>query len=408
MPQVNERRTANGETREWNGSRWEPVGEASTAPQEGSALSRFFGGAAKTSPLNPMNLIRAASDIPGTMKGMIAGPVENTASALGDIKDVWTNERGGGPVMGRVTSALEALKHMGGAVPLIGQAGIEAGGKIGEGDFAGGAGELAGLASGALLPKIAGKAPGVITKGGQLAERLGNAAEHAGGVHVGGVRVPLSTLGLVEAGMRHDPMGLAVAAAPYALKYGGRGAQKLGGALESLKGLGRTAEEARPPLESTPEGWNAGGPAKRARAQAAQAAAREGATDMTPGDIGDVPFNGRPTGPTGYSPTGAAGGPANYMNDIVAGIGNKGAEMGAQSIEGLRRQGYNVPEAGFRTRADIDRFVNTEPESWYSENLPDFTYEGGGELPPAAPGFNIGGPTAPPVRPTPRTPKGKR
>lgn len=232
MPQVGEQRRAGGETRTWNGSRWEAAPEA---PQQEGALSRFFGGAASTSPLNPMNLLRAAAHPIDTIGGMISGPLKNAVQIPGDLKDIVTNERGGGPVMGRVTSAVEALKHLGGSVPLIGPAGVDAGEKIGEGDLAGGAGELAGLASGALLPEVAAKGPSALQKTGGLMERGGQAMKTHGGMSVGGFKVPLSTLGLGEAVLRSDPMGIAVAASPYALEYGGKGLSAAGRALEGLR-----------------------------------------------------------------------------------------------------------------------------------------------------------------------------
>jgi hypothetical protein len=50
---------------------------------------------------------------------------------------------------------------------------------------------------------------------------------------MGGFGIP--GLGVAEAVVRGDPKGLALAAVPYALKYGGKGLQKVGGGLQGLQ-----------------------------------------------------------------------------------------------------------------------------------------------------------------------------
>jgi len=233
MPQVGEQRTYQGETRTWNGSRWEEA-PAAPAPEEG-ALSRFFGGAMKTSPLNPMNLVRAVAHPIDTIGGMVGDPFSNLLKAGGDIKATVTGER----PEGRLISALNAVKHVGGSVPLIGPAGIAAGEKIGEGDIAGGAGELAGLASSALVPEVASRAPAGVQALGRGMESTGQFLKNKGSINVGGVHIPVGTaLGALEALGGHGPMGLVTAAAPYALEYGGKAVQAGGDALEGLKNLG--------------------------------------------------------------------------------------------------------------------------------------------------------------------------
>lgn len=389
MPQVGERRSGASETVEWNGSRWAPVSAAPAAaePQEG-ALSRFFGGAMKTSPLNPMNLVRAAAHPIDTVVGAMTGPLKNASQVPGDLSDVVTNERGGGPIMGRLTSALEALKHIGGSVPLIGPAGVDAGEKIGEGDIAGGAGELAGIASGALVPKVASESPGAISAVGRGAESLGGKLKKAGGVSVGGVHVPISTLGLAEAVMRHDPVGLGVAAAPYALEYGGKGLQKLGGSLESLRSMGEEPAAAG--------SWDPAGPATRAKAQAAQQAARESASGVEPADFGEVDVTHR-------------GGTMSPVEQFYA-----DNPMG----EGRTTGSFEEGPGGLSSLADKSRYKNNpnslsilndiaddyghglRPDKTFGTGTTvpeDFSFEGEstgvpGEFPPgpSAPGFDLG------------------
>jgi hypothetical protein len=193
MPQIGERRSGATETVEWDGQRWQPV-EGGAAPQQEGALSRFLGGALSTSPLNPMNLVRAAAHPVDTLGHLIGDPLNNLFKAGGDVKAAITGERGD-----RLSSALQAVEHLGGAVPLIGPAGIQAGEKIGNGDMAGGAGELAGLTSGALVPDVASglanNIPGAMVRGGEAMARGGAKLKGAGGVSVGGIHVPLTTMG---------------------------------------------------------------------------------------------------------------------------------------------------------------------------------------------------------------------
>ena len=105
----------------------------------------------------------------------------------------------------------------------------------------------AGSALGQLLlgryavPALAPKVPGTLSAVGGRAEALGSALAET---KLGGLGLP--GLGAAEAIFRSDPMGAAVAAAPYALKYGGRGLQRTGAALEGLKRGATVAEEAEP------------------------------------------------------------------------------------------------------------------------------------------------------------------
>lgn len=234
MPQVGETRTYNGETRTWSGTRWEAASAPAQTAPDGSVLGRFFGGAMETSPLNPMNLVRAIASPGETVAGLIRDPLANLFKVPGDIKAAVTGERGD-----RLSAGAEALAHIGGSVPFIGPAGTKAGQKIGEGDIAGGAGELAGLASGALVPKIAGRAPKAMQTVGRGVESAGNFLKNKGSVNIGGVHIPIgSAIGLAEAAAGHGPLGLATAAAPYALEYGGKGVSAAGEALGRLRDSG--------------------------------------------------------------------------------------------------------------------------------------------------------------------------
>ncbi len=102
-------------------------------------------------------------------------------------------------------------------------------------------GQLLGLGLGGRV----GDLPAGLSKVGRGAERLGVGMQKG----LGGVSVP--GLGILEAAMGHDPIkGAAIAASPYALEYGGRGFQKVGGALEGLKA--RLAATGEPPTPGLP------------------------------------------------------------------------------------------------------------------------------------------------------------
>lgn len=258
MPQKGERwqDPQTGKTIEWAGDGWHPVGEEE--PQ-GSALGRFLGGALSTSPLNPMNLVRALSHPVDTAKSLVTEPIKQLGEAGRHAADTIT----GDAPEGRLVSALKAFKHLGGSVPLIGKASIDAGEKIGEGDIAGGAGELTGLASAAAVPKVVSRTPGAISSVGSGMENVGSFAK-AHGPTVFGHTATLPEMAatvalerLYRGNVGQAAVGAGVAAAPYALEAGGRGLQRLGSALEGLKHRGNVPEgpqwdPSRPPPKWMP------------------------------------------------------------------------------------------------------------------------------------------------------------
>jgi hypothetical protein len=63
--------------------------------------------------------------------------------------------------------------------------------------------------------------------------------------------------------------------------------------------------------------------------------------------------------------------PQNYLDNEVAGIGQRAQAMGDQTVKGLRDQGYTVPEGGFRSTQDIDRFLQTP------QRVPDLAADAG-------------------------------
>lgn len=101
------------------------------------------------------------------------------------------------------------------------------------------------LGAAPILAGIAENVPaGVEAVGGGL-QKAGGMAEHAGNFLANKTvaNMTLPGLGAADAIFRGDPKGVAVAAAPYALKYAGKGVAAVGrgieGVPESIRGLGR-------------------------------------------------------------------------------------------------------------------------------------------------------------------------
>lgn len=104
------------------------------------------------------------------------------------------------------------------------------------------------------IPKVPGavaRIPEAVSATGRGMERAGTALAES---RVGGITLP----GLGAVGALSDPRALALAATPYALKYGGKGLQRVGGGLERLKeALAPTPQAAAPVARSTASAWPA-------------------------------------------------------------------------------------------------------------------------------------------------------
>ncbi len=170
-----------------------------------------------------IGLLKSPIDAVKGLFGMVAHPIDsatNLASAvthpLDTIEALGDDPRAAGSMLGQVL--------MGKLVP----------GNLGT------IGEVAGDASKIAARGVAGLGRGA----GAVGRGLETVAASAPAKH-------LATWGGVEAAMRMDPKGLMVAAAPAALKYGGKGLQAAGrvmerapSAMDSLMGSGSALEEA--------------------------------------------------------------------------------------------------------------------------------------------------------------------
>lgn len=250
MPQVGERKTVGGVTGEFDGTTWRQVTDAPSSDTQEPGLMRFLGGAAKTSPLNPMNLAHAAMHPLDTLWNTVATPVDEARQAIKSGAETVTGSGGS-----RLASGADSLLHMLGAVPFVGKPLVDAGEKIFNGDWAGGAGEAAGLASGALLPKVPGAVADSMEGIGRGAEALGKSKPLA----------RAQALAPLEAMTGHPLAAAASIAAPPLLRGGGRLMQKGGGALNGLidavKGPATVEAEAAPYVSKSTEvpynwGWH--------------------------------------------------------------------------------------------------------------------------------------------------------
>lgn len=208
-------RTVGGVTARWDGQGWVPVADVQSSGLADPALARFLGGAASTSMFNPMNVAR-----------MVAHPIDTLGSLIGtqvgEGRKAYENFQ-----QGRYS---EAAGHGAAALlPVIGPAAAHIGERIGEGDIAGGAGELTGLASNAFIPATMRNTPRAMTA-------VGRGAEAAGQTLMESRFTPYGALGLLETALRgHPGIATSIAAVPPALKYGGKGLRAVGESLEGLR-----------------------------------------------------------------------------------------------------------------------------------------------------------------------------
>lgn len=346
MPQPGETRKGATETVQWDGSRWQQIPHDTSDQQpQGSAIGRFLSGAASTTPFNPMNVLHAVLHPIDTATSIVGTPAVEGVSALQHFKNAITNPGNEGG-LGRLAEFVQGVRDTGGAVPLIGKAAVDAGGKIGNGDIAGGAGELAGLASSAALPSAIRNSGRGISAVGRGAEAVGNATTR------------LSPLGAVEGALNGDWKGAALAAAPYALKYGGQGLQSLGDAIDGLV----NPEPAQGPLPTVTDQGNVRAPQttnllRPARTSTAAPTAPAAGWDVNP-DFQKFASDSPVT-----TDTGANANAQEYMSNLLrGGVMDRAAAMGDATMNSLRKAGYDVPATGgISSYADIDRLVASRP-----------------------------------------------
>ena len=192
--------------------------ENSAAPLEGSALSRFAAGAWKN--LNPIGLVSAVSDLPGTVKGII----DAHAAQLDKAKAAYAD--------GRYSEAAGHLAAT--ALPVIGPAAANAGERIASGDVAGGLGEGAGLIGAVEAPRLVkGAAKGVNAVATKVADSAAaqNAIGATGGAAAG-------------ASMGHPYIGMAIGS-----KYGGPIVKSVAEGVQAVTGGAPAAGAALSDLE---------------------------------------------------------------------------------------------------------------------------------------------------------------
>lgn len=208
MPEKGETRTANGETRAWNGTRWEPTtAQADTSvpmyhPRSADTpTTAAIGELARTGKEAAIGLVRSPLDLVKNTLGMVAHPIttlENTAHAIAHPIDT-VNALGDDP---RAAGSLLGQLLIAPRVPGMAETAATEG------------------------PGVMGRGLGTVGRG---MEAAGNAVlDSKGGI----------PLGMTAAGTAFSGHPLAAAAEiglPLAAKYGGKGLQAAGRSLEGLK-----------------------------------------------------------------------------------------------------------------------------------------------------------------------------
>ncbi len=382
MPQTGETKTVNGTTAIWDGMTWRhvdgplptvknPAADLQQPSAHDMGLAQAF--LDKPSVTDKPALLTDKTDPTG---GAHISPLEDPARYLGHAaKGI---ARGVNPV-----NAVKSLFGLPGAVykgytedipalfkdPSLLKEAPAAAGEFAQnpeavGETLGSA--LLGERAPALTEAAISKGPGIVGRG---VSAVGRGAESLG---TSKIAKKAQMLAPFEAMTGHIPTAIASAVVPPVLEYGGKLAQKAGGALEglklSLKGKAAAAApvaEAAPVVPETPlqltrrirdEYRAANQPKVDASIQGLEQAIQP---DIAPPDSAV---------PEGNSPAGVQRGLAqvrskqanlpNHLNpDTLPGIGARAEQMGRQSVNSLATGYENVPEGGIRSNADIDAML---------------------------------------------------
>lgn len=299
-------RTVNGETREWNGSAWVPrPASADTAvPMHHPGLyespaNAFVSELERTGGEAAAGLARSPLDLVKNTLGMVAHPLDAVAGTA------------------------KALAHPVETIKALGNDPRAAGSLLGQ--------TLLGEVAGPHLPAAVDAAPGVIGRG---TAAVGRGMEAAGSSKLANLA---EAGGLGDLAFRGDLKGGAIAAAPTALKYGGRGLQKLG---SSIEGLQRAATDAPKP-DSVLSGMTLSPDAVERNVAATNARDVDGFSHAQAGKLEGIPGAGQskeipyqaPASPGNTSLAGlktSANGDllSTYMDSLQGGVGS-----GQQSFE---------------------------------------------------------------------------
>lgn len=222
MPQQGEIRRGATESVQWDGSRWQPLQPSDTAPAmhhpglSESPVDAELGELGRTAKEAGIGLLRSPLDMAEGLYNTVRHPLDTlvgmgkaVAHPVDTVKAIGDDPRMGGSLLGQLLLAPK----------------------------------LPGMAETAAAegPGVVGRGVGAVGRG---MEAVGTSApaKAAGG------------FGAMEAALRLDPKGLAIAAAPKALELGGRGLQSVGRSIEGLK-LGMGDEPIASPV--TRASWEA-------------------------------------------------------------------------------------------------------------------------------------------------------
>lgn len=364
MPTVGERRSAGGETREWNGTRWEAItpdarSGGMTTPLVSDPLADLLkradaltagGGNADhrydeaVQPVGPRNIPDAVRNLqdPGQRNyfqrhpGRDTSDADYTHAALESGFD--TARKFGRGVAMAVPRAVGNLPQLPGQIAegLAGEHGLpallqdpsllgEMGGAVQEGvqylgDNPEAGGDLLGqLLAGKYIPEAA---PSIARGAIDLTGKAGRGLQAAGDlVTRGSDAVMGEAKGLVRPSL--GVLG----------KVTGKGTSLAGRALEGLSEMARNRM------------------ADKTWAGDASAVKPEGFTPQST----ELPYR-----VAGDLPSVEPSGPRTFNDEpyIPAGMMDRAAKMGDATLDTLRKGGYDVPERGFRSSRDIDRLAN--------------------------------------------------
>jgi hypothetical protein len=214
MPQhqIGETKTVNGVTGRWDGQGWE---RSDAAPEGVAGASSMFHPGLGDTPLTAaaQELARTGGQ---TLKGLLRSPLDLASNAISTVAH---------PI-DAIKGVAQAVTHPGDVVNAIGADPSLGGSMIGQ------------LLMGKMLP---GKATDIADVAGRGIGATGRGLEAAA---TSPVAKTMGHYGALEAGLRLDPWGAVVAAAPKGVELAGQGLQKVGKSLRGLKQATSAAPEA--------------------------------------------------------------------------------------------------------------------------------------------------------------------
>jgi hypothetical protein len=213
------------------------VPQAVKWPSVTEDLKRVASTFVRETPLNPLNVASALLHPLDTISSLVVEPVQHAASAVQHgVSAVRGVDARGNEIPSRLGEAEQLVSEGIGAIPLVGPAIYHAADKIAGGDYAGGVGSVLATASGAFAPEATsatGRGVGAVGRGLEVGSLAAQKLK------------PVPQFAALDALLHASPKMAAVAAAPYAGEYAGRGLQRTGRAMQRAGAYGRSVTRSR-------------------------------------------------------------------------------------------------------------------------------------------------------------------